>query len=336
MPESNQKYKNILQDLTKDISTTFKIPISNAAKDLIKKSTRIFVTGSGSSYPAAFFAAKYINKYSGGSVILANSSDILDSQSLTETDLIILVSQGWGRADGYLITKKAIQKNCNLIALTGHPERLQTHYPEANKNKIIPLEIKPNDEKIFCRPNSPLTSLIQICRLLEIEISQAKILEIIENVKKISFSNYVSQLLKFKSIVILSSSTSLTACYNVALALREGSGRNTEVHEIESYGHGWYTIDQENRTSTLYILIKHQGHTHSLEAYERIQSLIKNTNSNYLDLVTDLDEIYGNIYVLAFFAHLIPLLNDMTDFDMNNPKGMEENRVFHEIYNENK
>jgi glucosamine 6-phosphate synthetase-like amidotransferase/phosphosugar isomerase protein len=332
MTDSNQKYKAILENIIQDFTSSFEIPIPQEAKDFISKAKRIMITGSGSSYPAAFFISKYLNKTTNKSVILANSSDILDSDSLSKDDLVILISQGWGRADGYLITKKCIVKQCNLIVFTGHPERINTHYLDSDQSKIIPIEIKPNDEKIFCRPNSPLTSLVQVARLFDIDLDKNKLIEIIQAVKKLDFSDYVNQFIKYKNIVILSSSTALAACYNFALALREGGGRHAEVHEMETYGHGWYTIDQENQDNTLYVLIKHSNHTHTVDAYNRIESLIKNTNSNYIDLSTELDFLYGNIYLLAFVAYLIPLMNDITNFDMNNPKGMEENRGFHEIF----
>jgi fructoselysine-6-P-deglycase FrlB-like protein len=332
MSQSNQLYKDILQNIESDITDTFQIPIPPKAIELTQKCERIFITGSGSSYPAAYFIAKYLNKHTRKNVILAGSSDILDSQSINSSDLVILVSQGWSRADGYLITKKCIEMNANMVVFTGHPERIETHYPEADVNKIAAIEIKPNKEKIFCRPNSPVTSLIQTCRLFDISLDEAKVKDILEQIKSIDLSEYIKKILKHDNIIVLSSSTSIAACYNTALALREGAGKHTSVYEIENYGHGWYTYDQDYRDKTLYILVSHSDHKHSLSAYKRIESLIKNTSSNYLEIYSNLDEVYGNIYTLIFTAFIIPKLNDITDFDMNNPQGMEENRGFHEIF----
>jgi len=127
----------------------------------------------------------------------------------------------------------------------------------------------------------------------------------------------------------------LCTCQNLALALREGSGINAEVCEIESYGHGWYTTDQNN-PKTLYLLVSHRDYPHSLFAKSRIENLVKNGNCDFLELESEYDLVYGNIWTLILTAKLISELNKNTNFDMNNPKGMESNRNFHEIFEQKK
>ena len=102
------------------------------------------------------------------------------------------------------------------------------------------------------------------------------------------------------------------------------------VFEIETYGHGWYTTDQ-NDEKTLYLLVSHKNYAQSLFAKSRIESLVKNGNCDFLEITTDLDEIYGNIWTLIWTSYLVLNLNKLTTFDMNNPSGMESNRGFHEI-----
>ncbi len=78
------------------------------------------------------------------------------------------------------------------------------------------------------------------------------------------------------------------------------------VFEIESYGHGWYTTDQ-NDEKTLYLLVSHKNYAQSLFAKSRIESLVKNGNCDFLEITTDLDEIYGNIWTLIWTSYLVDL-----------------------------
>jgi hypothetical protein len=272
----------------------------------------------------------FLQYYSDRSAYYATPSQILSSESINENDLIILVSQGWSKSEALLVTKKAIESQAKLIVVTGNPQNSQKYsYP------IETLTVFPQKEDLFCRPASLAT-----CYALLSQIS-AKITNYkFDSSKMISAWNQgletsVSNLRDYEEIFVLGSGLSMASTYAITVFLREGMGIHADIHEIESYGHGWYISDQadiqQKSKKALYIVVNNKGDMKLQSPIERILPLLKDSNSEYEVWETDDKPLYGNMKLIARMANTVYELNKLIDYDINNPPGTKEIKPFHSI-----
>lgn len=331
-PTSIAQFKAHMEETPQHLSLTYHsrqgIPEAQAALQAAK---RIFFSGSGSSLPAALIGQQLLIQRTTKASIFAPSSLLLDGAQLTEGDVVILVSQGWNRADAALTTQRILKTKAQLIVVTGRPERLELYKELAATSKLIIIPIFPAVEKIFCRPATAVTGYSKVVQLLEpltgLQFTEQQWLTAYQ-----TGANYpVHSLSPTAQYVVLASSQLLCAGHNIALSLREGAGRFGCLYEIESYGHGQYVPDQRNVQQTHYIILTGPAGTYGQAAFQRLQPMLDSTRSRYEIWSSELDPVLANVSFMAHTARLIYHEIVQSHWDMNNPPGMEGNRSFHEV-----
>lgn len=330
LPDSVEQYAHYTDQVPEAITHTQRCQVGlSDARAILQHASRIFFAGSGSSVPAALLGSRLLTRYTEKPAIFAQSSLILDEVHLTNNDAVVLISQGWNRADAALLTHKLQRSPAHLIVLTGHPERL-TNYA-ANVSNVTLVPIFPTIEKIFCRPASVVTGYIKIAQILEGLTGVITPGEQWQAAYKNGFEMTASDINKDMQYVVMASGLLLCAGSNIALSLREGAGRYGVLHEVEDYGHGIYVPDQMHRDNTRYILLTNEDDPHSIAALGRIMPMLSDTKSNYEIWNSKSGSLVGNVELMGRIAKtvLTSIRND--NWDMNNPPGMEENRPFHEV-----
>jgi fructoselysine-6-P-deglycase FrlB-like protein len=328
-PKSITDYKTYVENTPQAIRDTYRTQEGvSAARERLDKSHRVFFAGSGSSIPAALLGAQLLTRYTEKTGIFAPSSMLLDKIHLTEHDTIVLVSQGWNRADAALITRKALQGKAHLIVVTGHPERGSNYDLDENRVTIVP--IFPTIEKIFCRPATAVTGYIKIAQLIEQLIGITYTKDAWLKAYEEGIKTAPSSLETDKQYVILASSLLLCSGNNIALSLREGAGHYGTMQEIESYGHGVYVPDQAHKNTTRYIVLT-TNDAYYRSAVQRIQPMLETVSSSYEVWSASDDAVLANITFMGRIAGTVLTSIEQNGWDMNNPPGMEENRSFHEV-----
>lgn len=331
-PTSIDQFKTYMEETPASITATFQSTEGcQEAKTALAQADRIFFSGSGSSIPAALLGQQLLTKFTKKAGIFAPSSLLLDDALLTQDDVIVLVTQGWNRADAALITRKVLQSPATLIVVTGRSDRIELYKDIPQQAKLILVPIFPTIEKIFCRPATAVTGYVKITQLLE-DLTNSSFSEAQWQAAYTAGTSLPVKTLQGEiHYVVLASSLLLCAGNNVALSLREGAGHHGSLQEIESYGHGQYVPDQARVHKTQYIVLQGPEGTYTDRSFERIKPMLDSTNSSYDIWQSSLDPILGNITHMARIAHIVykDILN--TNWDMNNPPGMEGNRSFHEV-----
>jgi len=329
LPESTQNYANYAASVPEMIRATLSEKTGLAqAQALLEGASRIFFTGSGSSVPAALLGSQLLARTTTKAGMFAPSSLLLDEIKLSSADVVVLVSQGWNRADAALITRKVVDSPARLIVITGRPDREGDYGAQASS--VVALPILPQKEKIFCRPASAVTGYIKIAQLLESLTGVRYNTEQWIDAYQAGWSRAPSALPKDKQFVVLATSLLLCAGNNIALSLREGAGRYGSVHELESYGHGQYVPDQLHIDSTHYFVLTAQANPYYRDAFARIKPMLDSTHSSYEIWDTPHGDILGNVSHMGRIAKTVLASIQQDGWDMNNPPGMEGNRSFHE------
>ncbi len=331
LPDSAMQYKSQVDSLPTTIAMTLDCHDGiKAARQYLRSAKRIFFTGSGSSIPAALLGMQLLIKYTQKAAIFAPSSLLLDDIGLEDSDVVVLISQGWNRADAALITRKVLATRAHLLVITGRPER-EANYVSNGQVRPIVIPIFPTIEKIFCRPASVVTSYVKIVQLLEDLTGITYKPEQWQAAYLRGLAAPVFDISTDKQYVVLTTGYLLCAGNNIALSIREGAGRYGVLYEIESYGHGIYVPDQIHKANTQYIVLTNSDDTHCLRAVRRIIPMLQATQSNYALWHTDGDPILCNVELMGRIAQSVLASVESDGWDMNRPQGMEENRSFHEI-----
>lgn len=324
-------YKEIYEQTPEFIKQTFSGASDSEIQKaivLLKKAKRIIFTASGSSIPPAMLGASYLQLKAGLPAFLVPTSYILDSDTLSEDDVVVFVSQGWNRADALFISQKIEQSKATLIGITANPTG--EHAKKAHSHLIF----YPSEEELFCRPTSVISSYLLVAKMVLAvtgeRLDEEKALKAFLSGKEKGEKDHYQ---KSSYYVVLSSGMGMPGAYNIGLALREGGGKLGITYDIETYGHGWYVPDQIYRSkggSFHYIILTHGEDIHTQKAAKRILPMIKATQSSYSLWETEYDSIYGNVEALARITPWIIHFNKEDDYDMNHPPGMEENRGYHD------
>lgn len=329
LPESVANYKAYIQSAPEAISKTYKDRGSlHDAQAQLETSDRILFTGSGSSIPAALLGAQLLTMHTTKAAIFAPSSMLLDNIHLTAKDTVVLVSQGWNRADAVLITQKVLKTDAHLIVITGHPERQTEH--TTSTSQVTVVSIFPTIEKIFCRPATAVTGYLKVAQLVE---SLTQVIYTEDEWLRAYNQGITagpSEVDSNHQYIVLASSLLLCAGNNVALSLREGAGHYGTLQEIESYGHGVYVPDQKHRKNTHYIVLSCDD-AHHQEAVQRIEPMLQQTSSSYEIWHASGGAVLANVTIMGRAATTVLNSIERIGWDMNNPPGMEENRSFHEL-----
>lgn len=309
-------------------STLNELDIAPAAS-AVRDARRIFFTGSGSSMPPAMLAAHILCSSGEFCAQFVPTSTLLSMRSLNARDVVILVSQGWNRADAYLVSRHILSTPAKLLVVTGRPEHAPHYSTPTNVPVVIP--VYPRVEKLFCRPSSPLSSVGVLGKL--VAAVQQSTLDV-EGLRG-AWNRGISELspdFPTSHIVVLATQELCAAGYAIALALREGAGIHAEFHEAEAYGHGWYVTDQyaakRNRDDRVYLCLS-QASPSASEGIDRLEGLLVSGATRVIRWHCQQGAWAGHCELVGRSLALVSRLNHQSGFDMNNPPGMEANRPFH-------
>ena len=302
-------------------------PINDAA-NLLKNSRKIFVTGSGSSLPAAKYLTDYLRTNSNITPYFLSTSELISTSDINSDDTIVLVSQGFNRSDGIIVGDFTAQKGADLLLATANRDD--------NVDAIVKLFFSPTaaEERLFCRPAGVITSYALLAKLAHSITGETfdndKCLSAISSAtidEQTSNSAYNADI-----TIVLSSGLMLGSASNIALSLREGAGKVASAFEIEYYAHGQYAphtkLIQQDKTVN-YILISSDSDKVSSRAVDRILPLIKELNTPYTLWHHSSNPTYAGLTVLRQGGLLVQDVLSKSNYDMNHPLGMEENRGFH-------
>ena len=322
--ESNQKYRDFLDNLSLYFHETlelFNSEITTEFKKVLFSSKRIFFTGTGSSLPSALYAAQFCSENLGLPAQFLSNGSIL-SMKFKETDLVFLSTQGFNRGDAELVVKKVKNNGVKLAVLTANHDSPFIDLVD------FAFYFNPFPEKLFCRPIGVQTSILAMQKVLTDGFDPKILNSILEKTKNKQRKNF-DQNTKY---IILSSGVGMPVAINYSLALREGCGIDSNVFDIETYGHGMYVSDQtlQNQGQKLcYILIDILASDHCKAACGRIQPFILNSNSDLFYESYNLPVPYAYYEILTNLAENVYSTNVINNYDMNEPFGKEENRYYH-------
>ena len=316
MNESLQKYTQLTQFID-NYTESVNIPNEEISSfhRIIDAAGRIIVTGTGTSMPTAQYLAARLQKESPAKPIafLPTAKAIRACDTLTETDVVITISYGLNRADSLIILNKALRK-CKTITISGNPSVQLAD----NLNIVIP----PPEERIFCRPVSPLTTLVAIEHL----VSGVKI-------RSMPRLNIADDLVKWidpdKQTIILYAADVSFAAELWGIVLREGAGMNVSIKDMENYSHGYYGPDTRMLQNRQYIILKSNSSEDERD-FSRAEGLYSIDGFNKYIITSPGATYISNAALFREVPEVIVKLLSRTGYDMYGPHGMDENRKYHE------
>ncbi|MEO5691224.1 MAG: SIS domain-containing protein [Candidatus Saccharimonadales bacterium] len=315
MNDSTKKFLQLVNDID---HYTELVSISPIFRERFMKqvmgSRRIIVTGTGTSMPTAqYLTARLQELYPAKpTYFLPTAKAIRAVKHIDSADLVVVISYGLNRADSLIILEKAIE-GCATISISGN----QTPPIRPILNIIIP----PEEEKIFCRPISPLTTLMaieQICGGITTTIRKDE-----------TIISLAQELDPKKQTIILYAAGVSFAAELWGIVLREGAGMNVSVKDMENYAHGYYGTDTARLDQIQYIILKSDSAEDERD-FMRAKNLYEIKNFKKF-IIT----VHGNMYAAnaALFRQAPDIVLGLllrTGYDMYAPNGMDENRKYHE------
>lgn len=289
-------------------------------KDIIYKANRILVTGTGTSLPVAqYFASRLQGNYTKKPIYYMPTAKAIRTidQNYDYEDLVIIVSHGFNRADALIIRDKAKKKSCKTIVISGNPDAVS----QADLAIIVP----PLKEKIFCRPISPLTSLLAVESLCS--DGPAKIPTKIPDLKMAK--NVAKALDPRKQTIVLYSADVSFAAELWTIMLREGAGINASIKDIENYAHGYYGPDTAVLQDRQYIIIISDS-VYDRKDFARARGLYTHKGFAHILVTSKGSQFFANAQLFREAPEVIKQLLIRTGHDMYGPVGMDENRYYHE------
>lgn len=319
--KSTQRFIDLL-DKIDDYATQVRVSPADhqSFQALVGAARRVLITGTGTSFPSAQYLAAQLQ-----TTHLTTPTYFLPTakavRALTDTatsdDVVIIISHGFNRADALIIRDKAKKQGCKIIAIGGNPETTDW----ADLAIIVP----PAEEKIFCRPISPLTTLIaieQLCNKKQTSVSAPiPALDIAKTV--------ATGLDPQKQTIVLYAADVSFAAELWAIMLREGAGLNVSVKDMENYAHGYYGPDTAALQDRQFIILKSDS-AYDEKDFARAQSLYDIKGFSHQVVTAPGDQFLANAALFREGPEVIKQLLVTTGHDMYNPVGMDENRPYHE------
>ena len=320
MNESTKKYSDLVAHIDEySLGVDISAELVSDFQATVKMAQRVIVTGTGTSLPTAqYLAARLQNLFPTHPIyFLSTAKAIRAADRANGDDLFIVISYGLNRADSLIILEKASRK-CRSISISGN----QKASFDNNLNIVIP----PKEEKIFCRPVSPLTTLIAIEKLCggkNPSISPTTGLDVLG----------VEQLSKWldpiKQTVILYAADVSFSAELWGIVLREGAGMNVSIKDMENYSHGYYGPDTAHLDNRQYIIMKSDSIEDERD-FSRAKGLYDIDQFDKFIVTARGDTITANKSFFRAVPELVLRLLIRTNYDMYAPNGMEENRRYHE------
>lgn len=315
MNKSTEKYITLVDSLD-EFADSVNIPLREKQEFFLRTSLarRIVITGTGTSLPTAQYLTSRLQLlYPNKSIyFLTTAKAIRMADQANKNDIFIVISYGLNRADALIILEKAARNRKTITISGNHSIRVKD-----NLNIVIP----PKEEKIFCRPVSPLTTLLainQLCGGKQTKIQRLK------NINKLA-----SELETNKQTVILYTADVSFAAELWGIVLREGVGMNVSIKDIENYSHGYYGPDTAHLDKRQFIIIKSNSKDDTRD-FERAKGLYALNNFKKFIITASGTMAEANATLFREAPELIAQLLIRTGYDMYAPNGMEENRRYHE------
>lgn len=320
LPKSANLFKTLLDQTHECLEILGLAPeIEKEFWNRVQSARRIYITGIGTSYPTALYLEKILrNKLEQPVYFLPVGSMIRQAARVAADDLLIIISHGLNRADSLIIIN-LVADTCPIIAITGNRT---TTLPEKTLRIIVP----PENEKIFCRPVSPVTTLVAIQQLIERKSTPTpKAIRINNNYKKLA-----RWLRPEIQTIILYTADAYIAAQLWGIILREGAGMNVFTKDLEGYAHGYYGVDTADLTNRQYIILSSSSAA-DLRDLDRASPLYRLPGMNrYTYKASSVDPYETTLELFTQGFQLVYDIISETGFDMNNPNGVEENRKYHE------
>ncbi len=286
---------------------------------MLDRANRVFITGTGTSYPNALFLEHKLQERLNRVVIfLPTAKMIRKSRSLNSRDLVIIISHGLNRADSLIIYNTCVEI-CDVVVITGNEKF------EEQKSNRLSIVIPPYKEKIFCRPVSPISTLLAINELFTNPINPNSIARYEKHKQLTSWMD------PFKQLIILYTADMSYSAELWGIILREGAGMNVSIKDIENYSHGYYGVDTANLANRQFLILTSDS-SMDIKDLDRANGLygIAGFNSYVLESKTGGDTFMANLSLFYEGPKLVLDIIKKTNFNMNEPNGMEENRKYHE------
>ena len=277
---------------------------------------RIFITGTGTSLPTALYLTTRLQeKYDKQITFLPTAKMIRKISNLNKTDLVIMISHGFNRADARIIYDGASTRS-KIIVITGNKNA-------AVLDTTLLIIIPPEIEKIFCRPISPITTLLAIQQLLGI-YNELKTLPKIDDL-----GSLISWIDPNKQTIVLYSAGVSFSAELWDIVLREGAGLNVLTKDIENYSHGYYGVDTADLKNRQFIILTSNS-KEDIRDFARAKELYNIPGLNKHIVTATGDEFMANLALFVSVPEVVKAIILRTNRDMDHPKGMEENRKYHE------
>ncbi len=315
MNKSTEKYIKLVKHLD-EFADSVNIPQKEKQEFLSRTSLarRIIITGTGTSLPTAQYLTSRLQLLYPDKPVyfLTTAKAIRMADQANKNDVFIVISYGLNRADALIILEKAV-RNCKTITISGNPDVRVN----GNLNVVIP----PKDEKIFCRPVSPLTTLLVINQLCGNKQNKIQRLNVINKL--------ASELEPSKQTIILYTADVSFAAELWGIVLREGVGMNVSIKDVENYSHGYYGPDTAHLDKRQFIIIKSSSKDDARD-FERAKGLYTLNHFKKFIITAHGTVAEANATLFREVPELVAQLLIRTGYDMYAPNGMEENRRYHE------
>lgn len=318
MNESTQKYLQFLTNIDKYTSA---IQLTEKDREeflrIVTPARRIIVVGTGTSLPSAqYLSSKLRANFPTKPVyFLSTAKAIREMETLASDDVVVAISYGLNRADSLIILNKA-SRVCQTIAISGNPS-IQL---KNNLNICIP----PEEERIFCRPVSPLTTLLAIEYLCGVIQSPNMVIDDLGIAKDLD-----EWLDPTKQTIVLYAADVSYAAELLGITLREGAGMNVSVKDMENYSHGYYGPDTAVLGERQYLIVKSDS-AEDTRDYDRAKNLYSLKGFRKYVITAPGDTFYANARLFREIPEIIYRSLVRTGYEMFGPNGMDENRRYHE------
>lgn len=317
MYESTIKFQELVESIDRYNDVSVSESVRHDFKKKVSEARKIYVTGTGTSLPCALLMEELINNNNDYTALFLPTAKMIHKiPSLKKDDLVILISQGMNRSDSLIIYEN-IKSRCKSVVISGNRSFLPS-------SDTLAITVEPEKEKIFCRPVSPITTFRAVCQLFYIDLP----MPVPSTESLIEIADWVDT---SKQLIILYSADISFAAQLWGIILREGAGINTSIKDLENYSHGYYGVDTKDLNNRQYLILTCDTKADEKD-FDRAKNLyeIPDFNKHVYKVSTGGDSLAANLLLFREGPQLISEILIRTDYDMNHPNGMTENRRYHE------
>lgn len=246
--EQSESISNTMRNRIDFSSETVSMDSLEKHKDVLLNASRFIFVSCGTSYHSALATRKIFEKLTGCPVVIETASNFLDlSPLITEKDVVFFTSQSGETADSISAMNYCKKKGANTIGITN------TVNSSISRNALCNIEVRAGIEKGVASTKA-YTSQFMCNVLIALYISQEKGIEetkrkeiikeiefIPEKIKRcleINVDQYVEDLYKRGSILVIGRGYQMSTCYEGSLKIKEISYIHSEGIMAGELKHG--------------------------------------------------------------------------------------------------